>query len=268
MFSAALIVFRESLEARALRGHRGGRHAGLAGRSRWLATGVGLGVIGAALLALLAGRISEALTASGGTWSPSASWRQPWPCCCGTACGCRPLAADGARGAPTGQQRARGAAPALGADRRRGAGRAARGAETVLFVAGSATDEGGALAPGVLGAGTVGPGGRGFGLAGLCRAEPHPGAPPVHGHQCADRTAGGLDCQPADACPGPRPACCSAGWTRSGHLAPAVAGLGRGHLAHALVGYDAQPSGAQFMAYVAVITLIVVGTRLQQTKTR
>ena len=28
------------------------------------------------------------------------------------------------------------------------------------------------------------------------------------------------------------------------------------------------PSGAQFMAYVAVITLIVVGTRLQQAKTR
>ena len=42
----------------------------------------------------------------------------------------------------------------------------------------------------------------------------------------------------------------------------AFIGRGFGALLHALVGYDAQPSGAQLAAYLGVLALIVMGTRL------
>jgi high-affinity iron transporter len=58
MFAAALIVFRESLEAALFVGIVAAATRQLAGRGRWLAAGVGAGFAGALLLALLADRIS------------------------------------------------------------------------------------------------------------------------------------------------------------------------------------------------------------------
>ena len=59
MFAAALIVFRESLEAALFVGIVAAATRELAGRSRWLSGGVGLGVLGALVLALMAQQVSE-----------------------------------------------------------------------------------------------------------------------------------------------------------------------------------------------------------------
>jgi len=41
-----------------------------------------------------------------------------------------------------------------------------------------------------------------------------------------------------------------------------------GTFMHALVGYDARPSAAQLSAYLAVLSLIYIGTRLMSAQTR
>jgi high-affinity iron transporter len=58
MFAAALIVFRESLEAALFVGIVAAATRQLAGRGRWLSAGVGIGVIGALVLALMAQQVS------------------------------------------------------------------------------------------------------------------------------------------------------------------------------------------------------------------
>ena len=59
MFTTALIVFRESLEAALFVGIVAAATRQLAGRGGWLSGGVGLGVLGALVLALLAERITS-----------------------------------------------------------------------------------------------------------------------------------------------------------------------------------------------------------------
>ncbi|MEY8877601.1 MAG: FTR1 family protein, partial [Leptothrix sp. (in: b-proteobacteria)] len=58
MFAAALVVFRESLEAALFVGIVAAATRGLAGRARWLGAGIGVGVLGAVALALLAQSLS------------------------------------------------------------------------------------------------------------------------------------------------------------------------------------------------------------------
>lgn len=58
MFAAALIVFRESLEAALFIGIVAAATRQLVGRTRWLSAGVGIGVLGAIALALMAQHIS------------------------------------------------------------------------------------------------------------------------------------------------------------------------------------------------------------------
>jgi high-affinity iron transporter len=58
MFSATLIVFRESLEAALFVGIVAAATRGLIGRTRWLSAGVGVGVLGAVILALMAEQMS------------------------------------------------------------------------------------------------------------------------------------------------------------------------------------------------------------------
>lgn len=58
MFATALIVFRETLEAALFVGIVAAATRGLAGRARWLASGVGAGVLGAVALAAGADKVS------------------------------------------------------------------------------------------------------------------------------------------------------------------------------------------------------------------
>jgi high-affinity iron transporter len=65
MLAAALIVFREVLEAGLIIGVILAATEGVAKRGRWIAGGLGAGLIGAGVVALFAGQISEAFQGSG-----------------------------------------------------------------------------------------------------------------------------------------------------------------------------------------------------------
>ena len=65
MLAAALIVFREVLEAGLIVGVVLAATEGVAGRGRWIAGGVAAGLIGAGLVALFAQQLSEAFQGSG-----------------------------------------------------------------------------------------------------------------------------------------------------------------------------------------------------------
>lgn len=65
MLAAALIVFREVLEAGLIIGVILAATAGVAKRGRWIAGGIGFGLLGAGIVALFAARISESFQGSG-----------------------------------------------------------------------------------------------------------------------------------------------------------------------------------------------------------
>src|SRR5471032_1073999 len=65
MLAAALIVFREVLEAGLIIGVVLAATEGVARRARWVAGGVAAGVIGAGVVALFAQQLSEAFAGSG-----------------------------------------------------------------------------------------------------------------------------------------------------------------------------------------------------------
>jgi high-affinity iron transporter len=65
MLGALIIVFREVLEAGLIVGIVMAATQGVAGRGRWIAIGIGAGVLGAAIVAAFAGVISEAFQGAG-----------------------------------------------------------------------------------------------------------------------------------------------------------------------------------------------------------
>ena len=68
MIATLLLVFREVLEAALVVGIVAAATRGVNGRGRWIGGGIALGVSGAVLVALGAGRIAEALSGSGQEW--------------------------------------------------------------------------------------------------------------------------------------------------------------------------------------------------------
>ncbi len=263
MFAAALIVFRESLEAALFIGIVAAATRQLVGRTRWLGAGVAVGAVGALLLALMARHISAWADGIGqdlvniGVLSLALTmliWHCVW-----VTTHARELAADArqiGRDVEQGQRKpwALLVAVALAVLR--------EGAETVLFVAGSLT--GTASTPGsVLLAGSKGLTlGAALGwllYAGLSRI-------PVQRlfwitNVLVALLAGSIASQLAKAAAqaGFIEAWTSPMWDSSRALATDSA---LGTVLHALVGYDAQPSGAQLVAYLAVLTFIYLGTRV------
>ena len=65
MFGAALIVFREVLEAALIVAIVMGATRGVAGRGRWVSGGIILGVAGAMVVAAFAGAIADAVEGRG-----------------------------------------------------------------------------------------------------------------------------------------------------------------------------------------------------------
>ena len=65
MLGSAVVVFRETLEAALIVAIVRGATRGVAHRGRWVAGGVALGIIGALLVALFAGAISQAVEGRG-----------------------------------------------------------------------------------------------------------------------------------------------------------------------------------------------------------
>lgn len=68
MFASLLLVFREVLEAALVVGIVAAATRGVATRGRWIGGGIALGVAGATVLALCAGRLADALSGSGQEW--------------------------------------------------------------------------------------------------------------------------------------------------------------------------------------------------------
>lgn len=264
MFSAALIVFRESLEAALFVGIVAAATRQVAGRTPWLSAGVGVGVLGALALALMAERISGWFDGIGQDVVNIAVlslalvmllWHCIWVSTQGK---------DMAREAHQFGASVDGARPwallvavALAVLR--------EGAETVLFVAGSVSGAGAgtgsmeavwlSCAVGLALGASVGV----LIYAGLARV------PTRHLFAVTNLLiallAGSIASQLARALAqagfiehlsGPL-------WDSSPWLAVDSA---LGTVLHALVGYDAQPSGAQLLAYVGVLVLIHFGTRL------
>ena len=260
MFGTAIIVFRETLEAALFVGIMAAATRGLAGRSRWLTAGVLAGSAGALALAAGAEQISALADGVGqdlvnATILALALVMLTWHCVWVSNHGARAAAEARALGSSFKQgQRAPWAlmiVVALSVLR--------EGAETVLFVAGYATGSGltgtltGALA-GVLSGSAIGA----LIYLGLSRV-------PMQRMFAVTNTlilllAASIASQLARALS-------QAGlinvwgqplWDTSRVLrmdSPA------GTLAHALVGYDAQPSGLQLAFYALALLVIVSGSR-------
>lgn len=268
MFATALIVFRESLEAALFVGVIAAATRGLSGRRNWLSAGVGAGVLGAVILALLAQHISSWLDGLGqdviniGVLSLALAmllWHCVW-----VTTHTRQMVSDARQLGQSVQQGQRTpwallVVVALAVLR--------EGAETVLFVGGSMTGSGTAQSASVLLAGGLGLAAGalvGVGLyVGLTRI------PTRHVFSVTNvliaLLAGSLASQLARAL-------AQAGvidrWTQplwdSSHLLSPESALGT--LLHGLIGYDARPSAAQLAAYVAVLLFIYAGTRLLGSK--
>ena len=260
MFGTAIIVFRETLEAALFVGIMAAATRGLAGRSRWLTAGVLAGSAGALALAAGAEQISALADGVGqdlvnATILALALVMLTWHCVWVSNHGARAAAEARALGSSFKQgQRAPWAlmmVVALSVLR--------EGAETVLFVAGYATGSGltgtltGALA-GVLSGSAIGA----LIYLGLSRV-------PMQRMFAVTNTlilllAASIASQLARALS-------QAGlinlwgqplWDTSRVLrmdSPV------GTLAHALVGYDAQPSGLQLAFYALALLVIVSGSR-------
>lgn len=260
MFGTAIIVFRETLEAALFVGIMAAATRGLAGRSRWLTVGVLAGSAGALALAAGAEQISALADGVGqdlvnATILALALVMLTWHCVWVSNHGARAAAEARALGSSFKQgQRAPWAlmmVVALSVLR--------EGAETVLFVAGYATGSGltgtltGALA-GVLSGSAIGaliylglsrvPMQRMFAVTNtlilllaasiasqLARALSQAGLINVWGQPLWDTS-------------------------RVLRMDSPV-----GTLAHALVGYDAQPSGLQLAFYALALLVIVSGSR-------
>jgi len=264
MFTTALIVFRETLEAALFIGIVAAATRELAGRARWLSAGVGAGVLGAGLLALFAQHLSGWLDGLGqdvvniGILSVALAmllWHCVW-----VSTHTREMVSEAkqlGQSVQQGQQTpwALVVVVALAVLR--------EGAETVLFVAGSLTSNSATTPAAVLSAGLAGLlGGALLGLgiyAGLSRI-PTRRVFSVTNILIA-LLAGSLASQLARAL-------AQAGfiesWTSplwdSNALLSQDSALGT--FMHALVGYDAQPSAAQLGSYLAVLAVIYGGTRL------
>ncbi len=264
MFAAALIVFRESLEAALFIGIVAAATRQLDGRGRWLAGGVGIGVLGAMALALMAQRISGWFDGLGqdviniAVLSVALTmllWHCIW-----VASHAKEMAVQARElGTSVGQGARKPwallTAVALAVLR--------EGAETVLFVSGALTGSTGTSTGEILIACIAG---LGLGVAagwliygGLTRI------PARHVFTATNALiailAGSIASQLVKslAQAGFIERWTSPLWDTSAALAPDSA---LGTLLHALVGYDARPSAAQLVSYVAVLALIYAGTRV------
>jgi high-affinity iron transporter len=265
MFAAALIVFRESLEAALFVGIVAAATRGLLGRGRWLGAGVGIGVLGAMILAALAPHVSEWFDGLGQDAINIAVlsvalvmllWHCIW-----VAAHSKEMAMEARRlgeSVQVGERKpwALLTAVALAVLR--------EGAETVLFIAGAITGNNTTFAEVamavVIGVG-LGAGAGAIIYAGLARV------PTRHIFTTTNVLiailAGSIASQLVKslAQAGLLERWTSPVWDTSRLLSPDSA---LGTLLHALVGYDATPSAAQLASYVAVLALIYAGTKLMR----
>jgi high-affinity iron transporter len=269
MFATALIVFRETLEAALFVGIIAAATRGLAGRTRWLSGGVLAGVAGALGLAAGADRIAALADGIGqdlmnvGILSVALAmlaWHCIWVSTHGHEMSrdAKQLGSSVSKGARA--PRALMVAVALAVLR--------EGAETVLFVAGLTSGNPG-VADGMLaGAGLGLAGGSAIGILlyfGLSRVKPQHLFAVTNGLIVLLAAAIASQLAKALAQSGLTELWTATLWDTSSFLRPESA---LGVLLHALVGYDARPSGLQLAFYVATVLFITIATRQVQLRQR
>lgn len=264
MIAAALIVFRETLEAAMFVGIIAAATKHLAGRTRWLGAGVALGALGALVLALMAERIAGWFDGIGqdlvniGILSLALLmlvWHCVWVSTHGKA-----MAADAYRLGSAINQGDRKpwallVAVALAVLR--------EGAETVLFVGGSVTSASTSVSSSVLLSCALGL--AAGAVAGLLI---YSGLSFIPARRLFSTTNALIGVLAASIASQLAKALAQAGliehwtmplWDSSRYLSPDSA---LGAFLHALLGYDARPSGAQLSFYLAVLAFIYLGSRL------
>jgi high-affinity iron transporter len=262
MFATAVIVFREVLEAALIIGILAAATRDVPERNRWLAAGIGAGLLGAGIVALGTGRIAELASGVGQELFNAAvlgiavvmlAWHNLWMSSHGAA-----LAAD-ARKVGTAVRDGRRARSVLLIVV--GLAVLREGSETVLFLYGIAAAEGGGSLPMLAGglAGIAGGVAVGWLLyAGLLRI-------PLRWFFTATGIlvlflAAGMASQAArfliqaDVLP----SLATPLWDTSAWL-PQTSVVGA--VLHSLVGYEAQPSGMQIVFYVLVLGAIAMGMK-------
>lgn len=263
MLGIALIVFRETLEAALIVGIIAAATSAIAGARRWIGAGIGAGLVGAVLIALAMGGIADAFEGTGqellnaailATAVAMLGWHTVW------------MARHGAQMAAD--------ARSIGARIESGAAALStafvvvalavlrEGAETVLFVFGMLAGADNSLARALVG-GTVGAlGGALLGVlvyAGFRRVPLRVlfNVTGVLIMFLAAAMAAQLARQLIQA--DLLPALISTVWDTSRWL-PMDSALGT--LLHALIGYDARPSGMQVLFYATVLILLLTARTL------
>ncbi|MSP04698.1 MAG: iron permease [Acetobacteraceae bacterium] len=263
MLAIAVIIFREALEAALIIGTVMAASFGIPGRNRWISAGVGIGILGAFIVALAAGEIAMAFAGAGQELLNAAvlllavgmlAWHNIWMA--------RHGAEMAAQARQVGEAIRIGARPLTALTAIAAAATLREGAETVLFISGIAAsaDETilamtlgglGGLLGGIVTGGAI--------YAGLLRI-PLARLFTVMGWLLL-LLAAGLSAQ-------------AAGFLIQADLLPALGDqlwdtsfilsekslLGR--ILHTLIGYVARPAGVQILAYVATIAAIGVPMRL------
>jgi len=260
VFSVALIVFRETLEAALLIGVLAAATRGLPGRGRWLGIGIAAGIAGALVVAGLADRISNAAEGSGqeilnagilGAAVLMLAWHNIWMASHGAEMAARARALAAAVTQGQRELSALALIAALAVLR--------EGSETALFLYGMSA--GGGLGPAaVLVGGAIGLlGGAGLGYAlyaGLARI-PLRSLFTVTGLLILLVAAGMAGQMARFLIQGDLlPSLVTPLWDVS-HLLPLSSPLGS--TLRVLVGYDPRPSGMEVVFYVCTLTLILFG---------
>jgi len=263
MLASLLIVFREVLEAGLIVGIVLAATNGAARRAAWVAGGIGAGVAGAALLAVFAGAVSDALAGFGQEVFTAGvllvavamlSWHQLW------------MASHGREIAR--QMRAMGEAVALGRKSLLALAIVVatavlrEGAEVVLFLYGIAASAKDGMIPLLIG------GLGGIGLGGLVSYLLFRGLVAIPVGKLFSVTgwliallAAGMASQAVGVLAGASliPTWGDQVWNTKWLLSENSLA---GHTLHTLIGYSDRPMGVQVVAYVCVLGALMLGVRL------
>lgn len=267
MISAAIIVFRETLEAALIIGILAAATAGVVGRNRWLVGGVAAGIAGAIIVAIFTGQLAELAGGTGqdifnaavlGIAVTMLAWHNIWMARHG---------AELARNAKQIGQRVQDGSRDMAALALVIALAVLReGSETALFLYGLAASNQSGIAS------TAGGGALGLLAGGVAGVALYAGFVRIPTRWFFSATSGLILLMAASM------AAQMARYLSQSDLLPSMGApfwdtsrilsnqTPAGSLLHSVVGYDATPSGAQVLFYFSALTLILIGMRLARPR--
>jgi high-affinity iron transporter len=263
MISALIIVFREVIEAGLIVGIVLAATAGVPTRSRWVAIGVGAGILGACLVAAFAGELANLFEGSGQEFFNASilllavcmlTWHNVWMASHGREMA-RELKAAGHQ-VKTGERTLTALAIVVGVAVLR------EGSEVVLFLYGIAAQGGTSATAMVVG------GGLGLVAGGLVSALMYFGLLTIPAGKLFQVTSGLITLLAAGMAAQAIVFLQNGGWLLyfTGTVWDTSWLLSEGSIAgkllHTLVGYSEAPNGAQLIVYMATIAVIIALMRM------